>query len=205
MLCKFIIRRLIASIPAVFIVITLVLSAFQLIPGDAALSEGIVAGKSSRFAEHVVCSFDQKIAEKLVPEDQILIQAFGVGLELPDFKDIMIRNPGPELLKRINVREADGKLSFPVRAVFENEYGGAGAGYNSNNRTASIMVSQEILKENEIDTLCFGDFVAINNWDSRFRTCCQYAGDICALEKPEFSETTSDHFVACHLPLEHAD
>lgn len=136
--------------------------------GDAALSEGIVVGKSSRFAEHVVCSFDQEIVEKLVPEDQILIQAFGVGLELPDFKDIMIKNLDPELLKRINVREADGKLSFPVRAVFENEYGGAGAGFNSNNRTVSIMVSQEILKGHEIDTLRFGDFVAINNWDSRF-------------------------------------
>lgn len=136
--------------------------------GDAALSEGVVVGKSSRFAEHVVCSFDQEIVEKLTPEDQILIQAFGVGLELPDYKDIMIKNLDPELLKRINLKEENGKLSFPVRAVFENKYGGAGAGFNSNNRTVSIMVSQEILKEHEIDTLRFGDFVAINNWDSRF-------------------------------------
>ena len=32
-----------------------------------------------------------------------------------------------------------------------------------------------------------------------FRTRCQKAQDICAIEKPEFKEVSSNHEVACHF------
>lgn len=32
----------------------------------------------------------------------------------------------------------------------------------------------------------------------RFRTRCQYADELCAIEEPEFREVTSKHYAACH-------
>jgi oligopeptide transport system ATP-binding protein len=39
----------------------------------------------------------------------------------------------------------------------------------------------------------------------RFHTRCQYASEICTIEKPEFREITPKHFVACHFPLVHSE
>ena len=137
--------------------------------GPAAGKTGIVTGKSSRFAEHIICHFDEDTIEQLSPEDSILVQAYGVGLKLEDYPNVQAKSIDPLFIQKLPVKEENGKLLIPVKCVIPNTYAGAGAGFNANNRTVSIMSSDPAFyAEHGVKELCFGDIIAISNWDARY-------------------------------------
>ena len=64
--------------------------------------------------DHTMVQFDDDANEKLLPGDKVLIKGYGSGLELVDYPSIKMLNMDPRLLEKINPKEKDGKIFFPV-------------------------------------------------------------------------------------------
>ncbi len=138
--------------------------------GGAAGATGTVTGKSGRFAEHVICHFDQAQMELMAPGDKVQVQAYGVGLKLADFPDVELKSCSPEFLEALNPDvSGDGKLVVPVKGIAPSVLAGAGAGLGSENGALNLQTSDpERFAEAGLDDLRFGDIVAVTDWDSRY-------------------------------------
>ena len=138
--------------------------------GAASGAIGVVTGKSGRFAEHVICHFDDAALEKMAPGDKIQVQAHGVGMQLADFPDIQFKSCSPALLDALNPDvSGDGKLVVPVKGVVPSVLAGAGAGLGSENGALNLQTSDaRLFAEAGLDDLRFGDLVAVADWDSRY-------------------------------------
>lgn len=137
--------------------------------GAAKGAEGVVVGKTGRFADHVVVHFPQEALEKLAIGDAVTIYARGRGLAFPDYPQVYVKSIDPDLLERIDVREENGRLSFPVRAVVPPILAGAGAGLSSEGGSICIQsTSPELLSEHGLHDLRLGDLVALQDYDSRY-------------------------------------
>ena len=142
----------------------------RVVSGAAAGATGIVTGKSGRFAEHVICHFDDAALEKMAPGDKIQVQAHGVGMQLADFPAIQFKSCSPALLDALNPDvSGDGKLVVPVKGVVPSVLAGAGAGLGSENGALNLQTSDpRLFAEAGLDDLRFGDLVAVADWDSRY-------------------------------------
>ena len=142
----------------------------RVVSGAASGATGIVTGKSGRFAEHVICHFDDATLEKMAPGDKIQVQAHGVGMQLADFPDIQFKSCSPALLEALNPDvSGDGKLVVPVKGVVPSVLAGAGAGLGSENGALNLQTSDpRLFAEAGLDDLRFGDLVAVADWDSRY-------------------------------------
>ncbi len=72
----------------------------KIVTGDAKGSEGVVVGKHGGI-EHVMVDFTEEIMEQMMIGDKILVKAFGVGLELPDYPDIKVMSTAPSFLHKM--------------------------------------------------------------------------------------------------------
>ncbi|MCW5843999.1 MAG: DUF4438 domain-containing protein [Caldilinea sp.] len=142
----------------------------RVVNGAASGATGVVTGKSGRFAEHVICHFDDAALEKMAPGDKVQVQAHGVGLQLADFPDIQFKSCSPALLEALNPDvNADGKLVVPVKGTVPSVLAGAGAGLGSENGALNLQTSDpQRFAEAGLDDLRFGDLVAVADWDSRY-------------------------------------
>ncbi|MEM7129430.1 MAG: DUF4438 domain-containing protein [Chloroflexota bacterium] len=142
----------------------------RVVSGTAAGTTGTVIGKSGRFAEHVICDFLPEALEKMAPGDKVQIQAYGIGMKLDDFPDIDFKSCSPELLEALNPDvSSDGKLVVPVKGIAPSVLAGAGAGLGSEAGALNLQTSEpDLLAENGLADLCFGDIVAVTDWDSRY-------------------------------------
>ncbi len=138
--------------------------------GGASGANGFVTGKSGRFAEHVICHFESEALEKMAPGDKVQIQGYGVGLRLVDFPSIQVKSCSPQLLDALNLRiGGDFGIVVPVKGIVPSVLAGAGAGLGSENGALNLQTSAPALfSECGLDDLCFGDIVAISDWDSRY-------------------------------------
>lgn len=136
--------------------------------GSAQRATGIVTGKSGRFSEHVIIHFDNDVREKLSIGDKIVVRAKGVGLEMPDYPDVMFKSCSPELLEALEVSTtSDSKLSVPVVAAVPAHLLGAGAGLTSEGGSIHIQTAdKEAVKNAGLDKLRLGDVVALTDYDS---------------------------------------
>ncbi|MCK5786447.1 MAG: DUF4438 domain-containing protein [Candidatus Sabulitectum sp.] len=139
--------------------------------GKAKGAKGTVLGHHGG-SEHLIVDFDRKTREKLSYEDSIRIVAVGMGLEITSHPEIRIVNLAPSLLKKmgIKVEKKTGKLVVPVAAMIPSECMGSGIGAtNTSIGDYDIMTSDwETVKENKMDRMRFGDFVALMDQDNRF-------------------------------------
>lgn len=142
----------------------------MVVTGNAKGARGMVAGKSGRFSEHVILHFDRDILEQLAIGDRIVIRAKGIGMELADHPDVMMKSISPELLDALEVTtNSDGKLSVPVVAAVPAHLLGAGAGLTSDGGSLHIQTAdREALTQAGLDNLRLGDVVALSNYDSRW-------------------------------------
>lgn len=142
----------------------------RVVSGAASGATGVVTGKSGRFAEHVICHFDDAALEKMAPGDKVQVQAHGVGLQLADFPDIQFKSCSPALLDALNPDvSGDGKLVVPVKGIVPSVLAGAGAGLGSENGALNLQTSDpRLFAEAGLDDLRFGDLVAVADWDSRY-------------------------------------
>jgi len=141
----------------------------KVISGEAKGAEGYVLGHHGG-SEHVIIDFPRNVKEKLTYDDKIIVFGRGQGLRLLDFPEIALFNLDPDLLKKMNIREVDGKLQVPVTTLVPAACMGSGIG-SSHVATGDYDVmtgDSETVKEYGLDKLRFGDFVALLDHDNRF-------------------------------------
>lgn len=120
--------------------------------------------------EHVLIDFAPEILEDLAIGDKIQIKSWGVGLELLDYPEIKVFNISPDLLEKINISNHGGKIQVPVTHIIPAKIMGSGLGRDNVNRgDYDIQLFDEsVVKEYNLDTLKFGDFVAILDTDHSY-------------------------------------
>ena len=141
----------------------------KVISGDAKGRMGKVTGTHGGI-EHVFIDFDDETVELLNTDDVIAIKAYGQGLELLDYPNITIMNLDPSLLDKLNIKEEDNSLSIGVTHIIPAELMGSGLGSaHVKSGDYDIMTQdEEMVEEYHLNTLRFGDLVAIENHDSSF-------------------------------------
>jgi len=139
----------------------------RVITGDAKGDTGVVTGKHGGI-EHVMVHFNQDTLEKLVIGDKIQIKAQGLGMEAPDFPGVRLMNIDPGLFEKIGPEVVNGKVRMPVTHLIPAKIMGSGIGKDN----AYIgdydiqMFDEGVNKEFHLDTLRFGDIVAITDADN---------------------------------------
>lgn len=139
------------------------------VSGEAKGEKGYVTGTHGG-CEHVLIDFPREIMDKMVIGDKIQVKAFGTGLEFTDNKDIKVFNIDPTLLKKIAPKFNDDILEFPVTHIIPAKIMGSGLGRDNVNRGDYDiqLFDKEVKKEFNLDTLKFGDFVAITDADHSY-------------------------------------
>jgi hypothetical protein len=138
----------------------------KVVSGEAKGDTGTVIGKHGGI-EHVMVHFSDETLEKLALGDKIQIKSWGQGLELLDFPTIKAMNIDPELLEKINLQAKSGKLKFPVTHIIPAKIMGSGLG-SDNTLIGDYDIQyfdDKAVREYNLDTLRFGDFVAITDAD----------------------------------------
>jgi hypothetical protein len=135
----------------------------RVVTGDAKGELGYVTGLHGGI-NHVLVDFPSVVLEQLVIGDKIQIKSYGMGLELLDFPDVAAMNLDPTLLERLGARPGtDGRLDVPVTHLVPAKTMGSGLGHpHSDSGDYDIqMFDPQVVAEHHLDTLRFGDFVAI--------------------------------------------
>ncbi|MCR4317309.1 MAG: DUF4438 domain-containing protein [Planctomycetes bacterium] len=130
---------------------------------------GTVIGKHGG-AERVIIHFEQGVLQNLVIGDQMQVYCHGHGLEFVDYPEVQCVNLSPELMKAWNIADSGGKLRVPVRKIVPPILIGSGVGaLNFKRGDVDIQGTGEALrKQFDIEDLCLGDLVCIEDYDARF-------------------------------------
>jgi hypothetical protein len=119
----------------------------------------------------VIVDFQRDVKEKLLYSDTIIIRGKGQGMKLTDYPDIALFNLDPVLLHAMKIRELEGGvLEVPVTTIVPAVCMGSGIGSaHVAKGDYDIMTSDaETVKENGIDKIRLGDFVALLDHDNRY-------------------------------------
>lgn len=137
--------------------------------GDAKGARGFVTGKHGG-CEHLLCWFDQEAMEKMSIGDKIDVRSQGQGMKLLDYPDILLRNMSPELLEKMNITEADGKLRVGVAKIVPGCIMGSGLGASTSyyGDYDITLHDKKLTAEYGLEQLRFGDIVAILDADTRY-------------------------------------
>jgi hypothetical protein len=139
------------------------------VTGDAKGAKGVVTGKHGGI-EHVLVDFQAETLEKLMLGDKVLVKAFGVGLKLPDFPQIIVMNMDPRFLKALNPKPKGDKLEVPVTHIVPAATMGSGLGTNhtySGDYDIQLF-DKGVIKKHGLEDLRLGDVVAIMDADHSY-------------------------------------
>ena len=141
----------------------------KVVTGDAKGELGRVTGMHGG-PEHVMLWFPQETLEKLTCTDQFLVKAYGFGLELTDYPDVVCTNLDPDLLDAMGIEEKDGKLIVKVAAKIPGYLMGSGKGHYHPVRGDYDLMTQdkEEIARLGLDKLRFGDIVLLENCDTAY-------------------------------------
>lgn len=133
----------------------------KVLGGEAKGKKGIIIGK---FRSYVLVHFADKVLEKLAIGDKLQVKAKGVGLEIDGFKDVFSHGLTPEILEKLVIQNADGKLEVPVVKEIPAEIMGQGAGSGSLSGNWHIQTCYPPdIKKYGLDDLRFGDLVLLKD------------------------------------------
>jgi hypothetical protein len=145
----------------------------RVISGEAKGAEGIVIGKHGG-VEHVMVEFPDEVYEQLAIGDKIQIRATGQGMRAVNFSGIKIMNMSPRLLEALTSRgmgiNEAGRLRVPVTHTVPSKIMGSGLG-QSHTYSGDYdiqMFDASVVAEYGLETLRFGDIVAILDADSSY-------------------------------------
>lgn len=142
----------------------------KVISGEAKGSKGFVVGKHGGI-EHVMIDFPPKVMDKLAVGDKMQVKAYGTGLKLIDYaQEIHVMNTSPDLLLKMPIKEKKGFLEFPVTHLVPASIMGSGLGASHcySGDYDIQMFDHEIVKKHRLETIRFGDFVAIVDADHSY-------------------------------------
>jgi hypothetical protein len=139
------------------------------VKGDAKGEKGTVVGKHGGI-EHVMVDFPPETMEKLVIEDQVMVKAYGVGLKLPEIPEVKLFNISPTFLEALNPKIKDEKLEIPVTHKVPAKVMGSGLGRShvASGDYDITLFSEETVEEHNLESLRFGDLVAIMDADHSY-------------------------------------
>lgn len=140
-----------------------------ILDGPCKDKKGLVTGKHGG-VNHVLIDFPTKVLQQLRIGDKIQINAYGVGLRLADHPAITVWNCDPRLLNKWGVQSKPPQLYVPVSHLIPAGLMGSGLGRNNALRgDCDIQLSNPVINRRlKLDTLRFGDFVAIIDADTRY-------------------------------------
>ncbi len=146
----------------------------KVLTGEAKGAEGRVMGKHGGL-EHVMVDFpDDKVFDKLAIGDKMRVYAYGLGLKLKNVKDVKAFNVSPHLIEALTRAgmgiTKEGKLRIPVTHLVPAKILGSGLGSEHVYRGDYDiqLFDKNIVKKYKLETLRFGDIVAIINADHNF-------------------------------------
>ena len=141
----------------------------KIISGEAQGTFGYVTGTHGGI-DHVIIDFEPEVLEDLKIGDEILIKAFGQGLELLDYPEISLFNLDPNLLDKMNIKENDDFIEVGVTTEIPAHLMGSGIGSSSVALGDYDITTgdEEEIKKLGIDKLKFGDFVYLKDSDNTY-------------------------------------
>jgi hypothetical protein len=130
---------------------------------------GIVTGKHGGVA-NVMVDFPLAQMRRMRLGDVVQIYARGQGLRLLDFPDVAVMNADPALLARLGLRQEGRQLSVPATHTVPAALMGSGLGKSSAARGDYDiqLFDRKVVRRFRLDTLRFGDIVAIVEADGRY-------------------------------------
>jgi hypothetical protein len=140
----------------------------RVISGPCRGQSGLVTGKHGG-VDHVLVDFPPRVLAQLQIGDRIQIHSHGLGLRLLDYPDIQVSNCSPQLLQKWGIREYHNGLQIPVTHLIPSAIMGSGLGKNTVWRGDYDiqLFDPQIRRRHRLDTLRFGDLVAILDADTR--------------------------------------
>lgn len=133
----------------------------KVLRGEAKGDKGVIVGK---FGSYVLVHFEDSVLEKLAVGDTLQVKAKGVGLEIEGFKDVFAHGVTPEVLEKIVIQNAGGKLEVPVVKKIPAEIVGQGSGGGSLSGNWHIQTCYPPdIKKYGLDELRFGDLVLLKD------------------------------------------
>lgn len=138
------------------------------ITGEAKGRTGYVVGKHGKI--HTMVQFDVETTELLTYDDEIMVRAYGLGLQLLDYPDVVVANLDPDLLEKLNIEQRDGKLIVPVAKRIPAKLMGAGWGYEIPHVSDYDLttVDRKALREYGLQDLRMGDLVLLEDADNTY-------------------------------------
>lgn len=138
--------------------------------GDAKGSIGFVTGGHGGI-EHTLIYFDDETLEKLNIDDKILVKAWGQGLKIDGFEDIICMNIDPVLFEKLGIKMTEnGELEVPVVTEIPPYLMGSGVGSSTAfSGDYDIMTGDKEANEKYgINNLRFGDLVLLKDCDNSY-------------------------------------
>ncbi len=133
----------------------------KVLRGEAKGDKGVIVGK---FGSYVLVHFKDDVLEKLEIGNTLQVKAKGVGLEIEGFKDVFVHGVTPEVLEKLVIQNAAGKLEVPVVKKIPAEIIGQGAGRGSLSGNWHIQTCfPPDIKKYGLDELRFGDLVLLKD------------------------------------------
>lgn len=145
----------------------------RILSGSAAGAEGWVIAKHGG-VEHVMVDFAPAIYDDLAIGDSMQIRALGGGMRLTNVEGVRAFNVSPDLIDAFNSHgagiTADGKLRIGVTHHVPAKIMGSGLGRDHvfTGDYDIQMFDEEINQRYNLDTLRFGDVVAIIDADHSY-------------------------------------
>ena len=120
--------------------------------------------------EHVMIDFPWDVLQELTVGDKVQVKARGVGMKFLDYEHIKLLNCSPEFIESMELKESKDKLTIPVTHRVPARVMGSGLGAdNTHSGDYDIqMFDQKIVQEHGLDSLRFGDIVAIEDADHTY-------------------------------------
>ena len=143
----------------------------QVVSGDAKGEWGRVTGKHGGIY-HVMVDFTVEQMEKMTIGDKIQVRATGQGLALLDFPEVKVFNMDPDLLVAMELKKYrnTGRLRIPVTHIIPAAILGSGIGKSHcfGGDYDIQMFDDETVQKHHLESLRFGDIVAISEADHSF-------------------------------------
>ncbi|TDW09092.1 uncharacterized protein DUF4438 [Breznakia blatticola] len=136
--------------------------------GDAKGKTGVITGTHGGI-EHAFVYFDEDVLDFLSGDETMLVKGYGQGLAIEEFPNIKVMNLDPELFEIMEakefLREEENHLKIGVTHIIPACLMGSGLGASAlESGDYDIMTQDEDMnKQYKLDTLRFGDIVAIED------------------------------------------
>ena len=137
--------------------------------GAAKGARGAVTGTHGG-CEHVMIDFPRRVLEKLSCEDRFQIRAYGQGLALADFPEVVLSSLDPRLLARMGLKAKGTKLEVPVAGIIPGKLMGSGLG-EMQTKTGDYdlqTADRRALARHGLGDVKLGDIVAITDHDASY-------------------------------------